>query len=224
MARPQIHPPNVKTCLDVVNTYLLAVVAPPAFMDVMHRSVYRDTIIIMAAFAACLVAYDVLAGEWSEPLWFVFMIMGAALGLGVAPLRILGETDGYMIAILSAMLPLYGGMPAVIMGVLSGFAGCLICAVGWNVWCNLADAAAGRERCSGMAAIIMHMKRPGERFTTRQLGPGRASINDDDESVAEDGSEYFVPDEASGVPVSPVMPGVSFMAVGVAVTTLLASF
>ena len=104
-----------------------------------------------------------------------------------------------MIAILSAMLPLYGGMPVVIMGILSGLAGCLVCGVGWNVWCNLADAAAGKERCSGMAAAIMHMKRPGERFTTRQLGPGRVSINDDDEFVAEDGSEYFVPDGASGV-------------------------
>ena len=203
---------------------LLAVVVPPAFMDMMHRAVYRDTIIIMAAFATCFVAHDVLVGEWREPLWFVFMIMGVALGLGVARLGILGETDGYMIAILSAMLPLYGGVPVVIMGILSGFAGCLICAVGWNIWCNLTDAAAGRERCSGMAAAIMHMKRPGERFTTRQLGPGRVSINDDDEFVAEDGSEYFVPDGASGVPVSPVMPGVSYMAVGVAVTTLLASF
>lgn len=203
---------------------ILAVVMPPAVTDLMYRSVYRDTIVITACFAACFVAYDVLSGEWRDPMWFVLMVFGIAIGLAVTRLGLLGESDGYMIAIMSAILPIYGGMPVVIMGVLSGFVGCFACTAGWNIWCNLSDAAAGRKCCSNIMAVAMHMKRPGERFTTKHLGPGRVSINDADEFVADDGGEYFVPDAESGVPVSPVMPGVSFMAVGLAVQILLVSF
>ena len=203
---------------------LLAVMVVPAITDLMDRTVYRDTIVMCACFAACFVVYDAIAGDGREPVWYVFMAVGIVVGVVVSRLGLLGAGDGYMMAVASAILPVYNGLPVALLGIISGFVGCFVSITAYNVWCNLTDFSAGRPFCSGILLVGMHMKRQGERFMTTHLGPHKVAVNHNDEIVMPDDEPYFVPAERHGMAVTPIMPGVSFMTVGLATIIALSAF
>lgn len=209
--------------VDILRMMMLALLAIPAVADVRTRTVYSDMIIMCGAVAACFFVYDIASGNGRGMPWYGLMAVGIVMGFALSRTGVIGSADGHVMAIASVMMPEYGGIPVALLGIISGFVGSLAAMILLNVACNISDALGGRPYCGDIGFLTMHMKRAGERFTTDVAGPVRVLVRDDAVRT-DDGKEYFVAEDARGMPVGVTVPAVAFIAAGVCAVSLFAAF
>ena len=200
---------------------LASILVVPAAADIRCRMVYRDTILMCWAVSACFLAWDVAQGGLQVLSRYALAALGAAMGAALVRAGAVGSADGHVIAVSSIMMPEHDGVPVAVLGIASGLVGGLASIVLHNAACNAADAFRGLPHCTGADFATAHIKRAGEEFAVKTPGPSRVSVRDGTVRSV-DGSEYFAPRDASGMPVGVAAPAVAYLAAGVSVVSLLA--
>lgn len=134
------------------------------------------------------------------------------------------EADAYLLAAFTAAIPLLGKWPVAVFGLLFGLCSAAVWVIGRNVAFNIADMASGRRMVDwDVWFFAAHYKRRGEAFTVSADGDWRCEVGEDGGIRSEDGGEFFVPRDGSGMRVWMTIPMTAFIAGGMAASVTLAA-
>ena len=131
--------------------------------------------------------------------------------------RMMGIPDAVIILTATMMVPALAGLPAGIIMILAGNIAAIIYFVADYAWKNVDDAVHRRPFAHNFG---MHIKRAGERFTTRELH-GRLGGMDGETVLDEKGGDFFEKAEARGMEVMTQMPMLTMYLLGVCAASFL---
>ena len=215
---------------------LMVMLVPMAVSDIRTRTVDSALLYGMCGMAAVMFVHDFLTGKYhaAGPLVLAGATVSLAIGgLMVAAARIagiMGDADGAAVLASAAAIPAVGDLPVVPAAVAVSCILGAVLMVGRPVMYNLSDILHGRRPARDF--LYRHIKRPGERFTIPEATLDASGTEkkiggvDDDGTVRRaDGEEYFVPEEAHGMPVVSTAPMYAMLCAGTALvcTALLTS-
>jgi len=133
------------------------------------------------------------------------------------------EADAYLLAAFTAAVPLLGKWPVAVFGLLIGLCAAAACLIGRNVAYNMADMACGRRMVDwDVWFFVTHYKRAGEAFTVPADGDWRCAVDERGRITSEDGGEFFVPRDESGMRVWCTVPMTAYIAGGMAASVAVA--
>ena len=206
---------------------LMVMLVPMAVSDIRTRTVDSALLYGMCGMAGVMFLHDFVTGRYHSagPLVLAGATVSLAIGgLMLAAARIagiMGDADGAAVLASAAAVPAVGDLPVVPAAVAMSCAIGAVLMVGRPLVYNLSDMLHGRTPARNF--LYRHIKRPGERFTIPEAtldasGTGRKIGGVDDDGIVRnaDGDEYFVPEDAHGMPVVSTAPMYAMLCAGIA--------
>lgn len=204
---------------------LACVLAPSAVWDAKYRHVPSYLIYAGYGAGAILVCLHVAYGAM-EYRHMAYGLAGASLGAGMLLLGrraiLWGAADGHIIAVSSAILPLWEGIPPVLFGVAAGGMLALCASVFANVSYNLQDMRRGMFIRFDAYFFACHRKRRGERFAigTERQRRGELRVDPDTGAISCGDANLFEPPNSEGQPVCTAIPLLAYISAGIGIILL----